>query len=102
MNDPGAVPDVYKRQARTGSERSRRVYLPALGIVAAAVVLIGIGWVDGWGGAGFADTMSGLRVVLIGPLTLGILAVLLVAERVRPAQRRPLIALSLIHISSSW
>ena len=88
---PGPERDA-PRAARTGSERSRRVYLPALGIVAAAVVLIGIGWVDGWGGAGFADTMSGLRVVLIGPLTLGILAVLLVAERVRPAQRRPLIA----------
>ena len=71
---PGPERDA-PRAARTGSERSRRVYLPALGIVAAAVVLIGIGWVDGWGGAGFADTMSGLRVVLIGPLTLGILLV---------------------------
>ena len=36
--------------------------------------------------------MTGLRAVLIGPVTLAILAVLLVAERVRPAQRRALVA----------
>jgi sterol desaturase/sphingolipid hydroxylase (fatty acid hydroxylase superfamily) len=57
-----------------------------------AVVLIGLGWRSHFGGAGFAATMSNLRVVVIGPLSLAIVGVLLVAERVRPAQRRPLIA----------
>ena len=77
---------------RTRPTRSRRVYLPAVSIAAAAAALIGVGWADAWGGAGFADSMTGLRAVLIGPVTLAILAVLLVAERLRPAQRRPLVA----------
>jgi sterol desaturase/sphingolipid hydroxylase (fatty acid hydroxylase superfamily) len=36
--------------------------------------------------------MSNIRVILVGPMSLGIIAVFLVAERVRPAQRRPLVA----------
>jgi sterol desaturase/sphingolipid hydroxylase (fatty acid hydroxylase superfamily) len=72
--------------------RTRRIYLPAVSVAAAAVALIGVGWADDWGGAGFAASMTGLRAVLIGPVTLAILAVLLVAERVRPAQRRALVA----------
>jgi sterol desaturase/sphingolipid hydroxylase (fatty acid hydroxylase superfamily) len=72
--------------------RRRNVYLPTVGIAAAAGALIGVGWADRWGGAGFAGSMDDLRVVLVGPLTVGILAALLVVERVRPAQRRPLVA----------
>ena len=53
-----------------------------------AVALIGIGWSDGWGGASFTRTWLDLRVVVIGPLSLAIVAVLLVAERIWPAQRR--------------
>jgi len=78
--------------ARRAQTSSSRLYLPALSIVAAMVVLIGIGWSNRWGGASFANSMSGLRVVVIGPMTVAILAVILVVERLRPAQRRPLFA----------
>ena len=69
-----------------------RVYLPAVTIVAAAFALIAVGWSSQWGGASFADSMVDQRVVVIGPLTLGILAVILVVERLRPAQIRSLVA----------
>ncbi len=84
-------PDIPVADRRRPT-RTRRTYLPAVSVAAAAVALIGVGWADGWGGAGFAASMTGLRAVLIGPVTLAILAVLLVAERVRPAQRRALVA----------
>lgn len=71
---------------------SSRVYLPAFSIVAVAAVLIGIGWSSRWGGADFAASMTNLRVVVVGPITLVILGVFLVVERMRPAQRRPLFA----------
>ena len=71
---------------------SSRVYLPAFSIVAVAVVLIAIGWSSRWGGASFASSMTGLRVVVVGPITLVIIGVFLVIERMRPAQRRPLFA----------
>ena len=71
---------------------SSRVYLPAFSIVAVAVVLIAIGWASRWGGASFASSMTGLRVVVVGPITLVIIGVFLVVERMRPAQRRPLFA----------
>jgi sterol desaturase/sphingolipid hydroxylase (fatty acid hydroxylase superfamily) len=69
-----------------------RVYLPAFSILAVAAALVAIGVADRWGGSGFAPSMGALRVVLIGPLTLGVIGIILVVERVRPAQRRPLIA----------
>lgn len=69
-----------------------RIYLPAVAIVAIAVTLIALGWSSHWGGASFAAAMADQRVVVIGPLTLGILAVILVVERLRPAQIRPLVA----------
>ena len=69
-----------------------RVYLPAVTIVAAAFALIAVGWSSQWGGASFADSIADQRVVVIGPLTLGILAVILVVERLRPAQIRSLVA----------
>ena len=69
-----------------------RVYLPAFSIVAVAVVLVAIGFADHWGGTDFTASMTSLRVVLVGPLSLAIIGVLLVVERLRPAQRRPLIA----------
>ena len=71
---------------------SSRVYLPAFSIVAVAVVLIAIGWSSRWGGASFASSMTGLRVVVVGPITLVIIGVFLIVERMRPAQRRPLFA----------
>ena len=72
---------------------SSRVYLPALSIAAVAVVLVAIGLVAvGFGGAHFASKVTDLRVILVGPVSLAAIGVFLVAERVRPAQRRPLIA----------
>jgi sterol desaturase/sphingolipid hydroxylase (fatty acid hydroxylase superfamily) len=54
--------------------------------------MVGIGWSTRWGGAGFAGSLKDLRVAVIGPLALAMIAVFLIAERVRPAQRRPLVA----------
>jgi len=61
-------------------------------IVAAALGLIAVGWSSHWGGASFASSTADQRVVVAGPLTLAVLGVILVVERVRPAQIRPLIA----------
>jgi len=68
------------------------VYLPAFSVLAVAVALIGIGWSRGFGGAQFGSAVTDLRVILVGPISLMAIGVFLVAERVRPAQRRPLIA----------
>jgi len=75
-------PDVARRAL------SSRVYLPALSIVAVAVVLIAIGLTSRWGGTSFAASMTNLRVIIVGPVTVGILVLFLVIERLRPAQRR--------------
>jgi sterol desaturase/sphingolipid hydroxylase (fatty acid hydroxylase superfamily) len=69
-----------------------RVYLPACLIAAVAMGLVGWGWLTRFGGADFAASVSGLRVVVFGPMSLAIIGVLLLAERVRPAQRRALVA----------
>ncbi len=69
-----------------------RIYLPALSIAVIAAVLVAIGWSSRWGGSSFSASMTDLRVVLVGPVTLGVLALFLVVERLRPAQRRPLFA----------
>jgi sterol desaturase/sphingolipid hydroxylase (fatty acid hydroxylase superfamily) len=69
-----------------------RVYLPAVSIAAVAAVLVGIGWSNRWGGADFAGAMTSLRVVVVGPLTLVIIGLFLIVERLRPAQRRPIFA----------
>jgi sterol desaturase/sphingolipid hydroxylase (fatty acid hydroxylase superfamily) len=71
---------------------SSRVYLPAVTFAVLTAALIAIGWSRGFGGARFTTSMSDLRVILVGPLSLAAIGVFLVAERVRPAQQRPLIA----------
>jgi sterol desaturase/sphingolipid hydroxylase (fatty acid hydroxylase superfamily) len=86
---------VERRNTRASGARlalSSRVYLPACSIVVVAVVLIAIGWANSWGGYDFAGSMASLRVVVVGPLTLAIIGVFLIVERLRPAQRRPLFA----------
>ncbi len=88
---PSVRPARSARRRPLAAVRSR-VYLPAFSIVAVAAALVAIGWADHWGGAGFGPSMTGLRLVVIGPTTLAIIGVFLVAERVRPAQRRPLVA----------
>ncbi|MGH9020909.1 MAG: sterol desaturase family protein [Acidimicrobiales bacterium] len=65
-----------------------RVYLPACAIAGVGAGLIGVGWATHWGGSDFRGTFSDLRVVAIGPATLIVLGVLMVAERCWPAQRR--------------
>ncbi len=91
--------DVRRPSARTRSRRrslrrslASRVYLPAFCILAIAIALVVIGWSSRWGGASYTTSLSSLRVVVIGPITLVVLGVLLVAERLHPAQRRPLFA----------
>jgi sterol desaturase/sphingolipid hydroxylase (fatty acid hydroxylase superfamily) len=74
------------------AEVSSRVYLPAFSIPAAAAVLIGIGWSSGWGGAAFAGSWTSLRWVVVGPLALAVLGVILIVERLWPAQRRSFFA----------
>ena len=64
------------------------MYLPACSIAAAAVILIAVGWASDWGGADFAGSMTSLRAVVVGPLTIAIIVVFLVVERIWPAQPR--------------
>jgi sterol desaturase/sphingolipid hydroxylase (fatty acid hydroxylase superfamily) len=71
---------------------SSLVYLPALLIPAVALLLVGVGWATNWGGVDFGGSLTSLRAVTVGPLAFALIAVFLVAERVRPAQLRPLVA----------
>jgi sterol desaturase/sphingolipid hydroxylase (fatty acid hydroxylase superfamily) len=89
-----AVPRPAARgAARTAWRRlSSVVYLPALLVPAVAVLLVGVGWATDWGGAAFAGSMKDLRSEAIGPLASALVVLFLVAERVRPAQARPLVA----------
>jgi sterol desaturase/sphingolipid hydroxylase (fatty acid hydroxylase superfamily) len=88
------TPVEQRRQGANGRgfALSSRVYLPACSIAAVAAILVGIGWSNGWGGADFTGSMTSLRVVVVGPLTLAIIALFLIVERLRPAQRRPIFA----------
>lgn len=81
-----------RRLAGVRSLVAARVYLPACLWVAGAAVLIGFGWATHWGGVNYAGSVSVLRVIVLGPLTLAIIGPILILERVRPAQRRPLVA----------
>ena len=71
---------------------SSRVYLPACSIVVVAAILVGFGWVNHWWGDDLGGSVTNLRTIVIGPLTLAMIGLFLIVERVRPAQRRPLIA----------
>lgn len=77
---------------RTWSAVSSSVYVPAFAVAAVAAALIGIGWATRWGGASFSGSVNDLHLVVVGPASLVILGVILVVERLRPAQRRPLVA----------
>ena len=89
---PTAVEDQAAGAARTCIALSRRVYLPAFSIAAVAASLVVVGWTHRWGGAAFAQSLTSLRVVIIGPLSAAIIAVFLVVERIWPAQPRPIFA----------
>ena len=77
---------------RLGLAASGRLYLPACAVAAVAAALIGIGWSTGWGDANFSGSVAALHLVVVGPTSLSILATVLVLERLRPAQQRPLLA----------
>ena len=83
---------VARRSSKTQVRLRSRVYLPACSIAALAVVLLAVGWFGHWGGLDFAGSLTDLRVVLIGPLTLVILGGFMIVERIWPAQRRSLFA----------
>src|SRR6185312_1180433 len=89
---PAEAEQVVRRPREPKRSLRSRVYWPACSIAAVAGVLIAIGWSDHWGGDGFAASMTSLRVVVVGPLTLIIIGVFLIVERLHPAQRRPLFA----------
>ena len=90
--DSAAPPQCRVRTAARRRSVSSRIYLPALSVVAVAVVLLAIGLSSRWGGTSFAASITNLRVVIVGPVTVGILALFLVIERLRPAQRRSFFA----------
>lgn len=69
-----------------------RVYLPAVAVAGVAVALVGVGAATQWGGADFAGSVTSLRLIVVGPVSAAVLGAILVAERVRPAQRRSLAA----------
>jgi sterol desaturase/sphingolipid hydroxylase (fatty acid hydroxylase superfamily) len=71
---------------------SSLIYLPALLIPAVGLLLVGVGWSTHWGGVDFGSSLTNLRAVTIGPLAFALIAVFMVAERLRPAQVRPLVA----------
>jgi sterol desaturase/sphingolipid hydroxylase (fatty acid hydroxylase superfamily) len=71
---------------------SSLIYLPALLVPVAALLLVGVGWLVGWGGVDFGGSLTSLRATTVGPFAVGMVVLCLVAERVRPAQRRPLVA----------
>jgi sterol desaturase/sphingolipid hydroxylase (fatty acid hydroxylase superfamily) len=74
------------------SRVSSLVYLPALLVPAFGLLLVGAGWATHWGGVDFADSLTSLRFVTIGPVAVAMIGLFLVVERVRPAQARPLVA----------
>jgi sterol desaturase/sphingolipid hydroxylase (fatty acid hydroxylase superfamily) len=88
-DDPPESPRPAERRRRGVSSR---VYLPALSIVSVALVLIAIGLSSRWGGSGFAASMTNQRVIVVGPVTIAILLLFMVVERLRPAQRRSFFA----------
>ena len=87
-----SVEVATRERKRRGLVLSSRVYLPACSIAAFAAVLVGVGWWQGFGGTSLVASTSSVRLVVIGPVSFAIVGALLVVERVRPAQRRPLVA----------
>jgi sterol desaturase/sphingolipid hydroxylase (fatty acid hydroxylase superfamily) len=84
------APDCESRDTTNATRRSlsSRLYWPALSIVAIAIVLAGIGLASHWGGTSFAASITNQKVIVVGPVTIAILCLFLVIERLRPAQRR--------------
>lgn len=83
---------VEPRAAAAARRLIPRLYVPAFSIAAIATVLVAVGWSSHWGGSSFTSAMTTQRVVVVGPASLVIVAVFLIVERLRPAQRRPIFA----------
>ena len=77
-----------RESGRRTFDVSKRMYVPAVAVASVAIVLVLFGWLSNWGGTSFAGSMTSLRVVVVGPATLLLIGVLLIVERLRPAQRR--------------
>jgi sterol desaturase/sphingolipid hydroxylase (fatty acid hydroxylase superfamily) len=90
MAKPG--PSVRAAGRKVWCKVSSVVYLPALLIPAFALLVVGVGWATRWGGVNFAASLTSIRFVTIGPLAIVLIGLFLIAERVRPAQLRPLVA----------
>lgn len=92
---PPALATTEARPVTSPSWRgalSSRVYLPAFAVGGLAAALVVAGWCTGWGGEEFVDSMRSLQLVVVGPASLTVLVLILVIERVRPAQWRSLVA----------
>jgi len=70
---------------------SRRLCLPTITIAGAAAWLSWRGW-TALGQSGVAQSVNAGRFQLAGPAVLGFVLAVCVIERIRPAQRRPLLA----------
>ncbi len=80
----------------------RRPYLPTLAVVAATGALAVVGWHELGGWAGTSRAVSQFRGEVIGPIVLGFLAVVLAAERLVPAVRRPFTSRGRCTTSCTW
>jgi hypothetical protein len=80
---------IHSTGRRVWHKASSVMYLPALVVPALAMLLVGIGWANEWGGVDFAGSLTSLRTETFGPLAGAMIALLLVVERVRPAQASP-------------
>jgi sterol desaturase/sphingolipid hydroxylase (fatty acid hydroxylase superfamily) len=89
---PAPAQDTGRRQGRRPVCLSSRLYLPACSIAAIAVVLGGLGWWTDFGGGDLGTRVASLRGIALGPVSALIIALIMVTERVRPAQIRPLVA----------
>jgi len=89
---PQSVENSSRHAGRSRARLFSQVYLPACSVAVLAVALVMIGWSDHWGGADVTGAIDNLHVVEIGPVTLCIVGVFLIVERLRPAQRRSIFA----------
>jgi sterol desaturase/sphingolipid hydroxylase (fatty acid hydroxylase superfamily) len=89
---PGILERWVRAARRLGVAVASRVYLPAVAIAGVALALIGVGVATQWGGRDFTASVTTMQLVIAGPVSLAVLGVTLVVERVRPAQPRPLVA----------
>lgn len=92
LRNVAPVDAIDQREKGAWRALSAHVYLPACAILAVAVALVGMGWASHWGGAEFVGSLTSLRVVVVGPVSLVIIGIFLVVERMRPAQLRPRLA----------